>query len=36
LKKHKIIFGDFEEGDIHPYTVDGVHYATSKYCCFLH
>jgi hypothetical protein len=31
LKKHKIVFGDFEEGDIYPYTVDGVHYATRKY-----
>lgn len=31
LKKYKIQFGDFEEGDIYPYTVDGVHYATSKY-----
>lgn len=34
LKKYKITFGDFEEGDIFPYGVDCVHYACSKYCCF--
>ena len=30
LKDIKIVFGDFEEGDIYPYTVDGVHCETGK------
>ena len=31
LKKYKIVFGPFEEGDVLPYAVDGVHYSTSEY-----
>lgn len=33
LRKFKIIFGGFEEGDIYPYSVDGVHFATSEFLC---
>ena len=34
LKKYKIVFGNFEEGDIYPYLVDGVNVETSEcFCC---
>ena len=33
LKKYKIIFGNFEDGDIYPYVVDGVHCMSGKCCC---
>jgi hypothetical protein len=31
LKESKIVFGGFEDGDIYPYTVDGVHFGTRKF-----
>lgn len=34
LKKYKIVFGNFEEGDIYPYLVDGMNVETSEcFCC---
>jgi hypothetical protein len=32
LKKYKIVFGNFEEGDIYPYVVDCMHCACGEYC----
>lgn len=34
LKKYKIVWGNFEEGDIYPYIVDCMHCMTGEYCCF--
>ena len=34
LAEKKIIFGPFDEGDLYPYDVDGMHCATSKICSF--
>ena len=31
LREYKIVFGGFENGDIYPYNVDGVHFATSEF-----
>ena len=33
LKKLKIKFGPFEEGDVFPFGVDGMHASTSEYSC---
>jgi hypothetical protein len=34
LKKYKIVFGNFEEGDIYPYVVDGMNCSTGECSCF--